>query len=59
MQEIIFFWKVDGPYSCFCNWSKHQITDEINTYKTAEHYLMYHKAILMGDSKSAEAILNL
>ena len=29
----------------------------MNIYKTAEHYMMHHKALLFGDSASAEEIL--
>lgn len=42
---------------CLSNWSKHQLEEDDITFKTAEHYMMYHKAMLMKDRAMAAKIL--
>lgn len=59
IDNYIFFWKhTEIPYGCFSNWSNHSITENSITFKTVEHYIMYHKALLMSDTKIANEILN-
>jgi len=60
---FIFFWCHKNPTSkvnktCFSQWSDHSFSAGCNTFKTAEHYMMYHKAILFGDIEVANKILN-
>jgi ribA/ribD-fused uncharacterized protein len=52
-----FFWKPAQPNGWLSNWSKHPIVDNGVTFPTAEHYLMHHKALLMGDAATAARIL--
>jgi hypothetical protein len=65
-EDFVFFWKQDAKNGIFSNWSKHSFTEQINSndsdngklfFNTAEHYLMYSKAMLFGDLEIAEKIL--
>lgn len=59
MQDnFVFFWKEYQNYGFFSNWSKHSVTENGIRFETLEHYLMYHKAILMGDKSIAKTIIN-
>lgn len=53
----LYFWHPSDALGCLSNWSKHAIVVDGITYKTLEHWLMYHKAIFMGDPETADAIL--
>jgi ribA/ribD-fused uncharacterized protein len=54
----ILFWKITEPeYGCFSNWVFSPFTENGVKFDTAEHYLMYHKALLMGDTLVANTIL--
>jgi ribA/ribD-fused uncharacterized protein len=58
-QEVIYFWReTESDYGCFSNWYPSPFTEDGKLFPTSEHYLMYHKALLMGDVIIAEAILN-
>ena len=58
-QACIYFWKISEPtYGCFSNWFHSPFSDNNNNqFGTAEHYLMYRKALLMGDQTIANQIL--
>jgi ribA/ribD-fused uncharacterized protein len=59
MENIIYFWRETEPvYGCFSNWYASPFEENGKQFPTSEHYLMYHKALLMGDELIAEAILN-
>ena len=54
-----FFWKeTEGPFRCCANWyhSPFALAGQL-VFPTAEHALMYSKAVLFGDTLSASAIL--
>lgn len=53
-QEFFFFWETRSPFS---QW--HPVGFEIDgiKYRTAEHYMMWRKAMLFGDEETAEKIL--
>ncbi len=50
--EYILFW--DGPYS---QWADTPFTFGGITYKTAEHYMMFHKAKFFKDEVAVEKIM--
>ena len=56
MSEIVFFWKGTGN-GWLSNWSPHSFVENDVRFFTAEHYLMYHKALVMGDNDAANRIL--
>jgi ribA/ribD-fused uncharacterized protein len=47
-----FFW--NGPFS---QWYKSDFIENGKTFCTAEQYMMYHKAKLMGDTDTADRIM--
>ena len=64
----IYFWRDDEkPYGCFSQWYASTFTapapdsaGDISaslTFRTAEQYMMYHKAILFKDQKIADKII--
>lgn len=55
---MILFWKPSEKYGFLSNWSKHSIEEDGIVFKTCEHYVMYHKAILMSDLDTAKKILS-
>ncbi len=57
MTSPILFWSAGGYDGYLSNWSPHPVTENGITFKTLEHYLMYHKALVMGDMESAHFIL--
>jgi hypothetical protein len=54
-SKYTFFWETKSPFS---QW--HGVGFEIDgvKFKTAEHFMMYKKAMLFSDTESAEEILN-
>jgi hypothetical protein len=56
---IIHFWPPSGPMGWMSNWSYYKITEDGKSFPTMEHYMIYHKAILMGDEMSAARILGM
>ena len=57
LPNIAFFWKINEGNGWMSNWSPHSFKENGVEFKTAEHYLMYRKALTMGDTKSAVDIL--
>ena len=56
-EEIVFFWKPSDSHGFLSNWSPHKIVENGIEFSTMEHYMMYHKAVLMGDKDTARRIL--
>jgi ribA/ribD-fused uncharacterized protein len=53
-KKYTFFWKDASPFS---QWHKVGFTIDGVHFKTAEHYMMWKKAMLFGDADSAEKVL--
>ncbi len=56
-MKVFFFWKPNENNGWMSNWSIHPIEENGIRFRTAEHYIMYHKALLMNDIENAELIL--
>ncbi len=61
--KFLFFWGHQprragtiGP-ECFSQWWPARFTVDGETFATAEHYMMWRKALLFGDTDSAARIL--
>lgn len=53
-KKYTFFWQTESPFS---QWhSSHFVIDGV-PFKTAEHYMMWKKAIMFGDIQIAEEVL--
>ena len=59
MSETIYFWRTgEVPYGVFSNWARAPFKPlEGPLFSTAEHYIMWRKAVLFDDSSSAERAL--
>jgi ribA/ribD-fused uncharacterized protein len=61
--DFLFFWghrpNKDGSISrtCFSQWWQGAFKAHGETFPTAEHYMMYQKAVLFADAESAELVL--
>lgn len=51
-DEYVFFW--GGPLS---QWAKTPFTYDAIPFQTAEHFMMYNKAIVLGDDDAASRVL--
>jgi ribA/ribD-fused uncharacterized protein len=62
--KYIFFWGHTNKYNeevgkfCFSQWFESPFTVDNITYKTAEHWMMAHKALLFGDKLNFDKIIN-
>ena len=56
-EEVVFFWKEDGPEGHFSNWFKRKFVIDDFEYLHVEQYMMAQKAKLFHDSKRYTAIL--
>lgn len=62
-DNIVTFWKEKGmdvnnpDKRCLSQWAPSEFMDNGVIFKTAEHYMMYHKAILFRDEYYAKEIL--
>lgn len=61
-DSFTFFWRLSDNNPWLSNWSLHPTSIKIENgeekiFQTAEHYLMYSKAVLMGDNDVAKKIL--
>lgn len=54
---IGFFRVTERPYGAFSQWYASPFSEGGVLFPTAEHYMMYHKALLFGDTKVAQAVL--
>lgn len=52
-DKYVFFYG-----SIFSQWVEVDIVEGDNTFNTAEQYMMYHKAVLMGDHDIAQQIMD-
>ena len=60
--KYLYFWghtprSAEVDASCLSQWFPASFVSEGQTFPTAEHFMMYRKALLFGDRDSAEAIL--
>jgi ribA/ribD-fused uncharacterized protein len=60
--KYVFFWGHQKPTvgvtkSCFSQWYESPFEANGNSFQTAEHFMMYEKAMLFGDNIAAERIL--
>ena len=53
----IYFWKTYEKYGCFSQWYRSNFTVENNTFNCCEQYMMYQKALLFNDNRTAQLIL--
>jgi len=53
----IYFWKPYEKYGCFSQWYRSDFTVENNTFNCCEQYMMYQKALLFNDYRTAQLIL--
>jgi hypothetical protein len=56
-KDFVFFWKPEEENACFGNWFPLAFSVDGIHFHTSEHYVMYHKALLMGDEEIARAVL--
>jgi len=61
--DYIFFWghRNDKPFitkACLSQWYKIDIEEASVIYKSAEHYMMAHKALLFNDKKAYDLIIS-
>ena len=60
-RSAVFFWKREDPsLGYLCQWFYLPFRDRADPpveYPTAEHYMMYHKAMLFSDAAVAAAVL--
>lgn len=62
-HKYVFFWGhtpgVDGRVGaeCLSQWAPSPFTVEETEFATAEHYMMWSKAVLFGDEDAAERVL--
>ncbi|WP_052851871.1 NADAR family protein [Streptomyces avicenniae] len=61
--RFLFFWKPEpvtpggvGP-ECLGQWWEGEFSEDGHVFRTAEHYMMAHKAWLFGDEEIAERVL--
>ena len=50
----IYFWKTYEKYGCFSQWYRSDFTVENNTFNCCEQYMMYQKALLFNDNRTAQ-----
>ncbi|WP_435234704.1 NADAR family protein [Psychromonas sp. PT13] len=60
--KYVFFWGHKKPdvgisKTCFSQWYDSPFSADGNKFITAEHYMMFHKAMLFNDVNSAEKVL--
>lgn len=56
-KDYIFFWKPDQKWGMFSQWYYSPFKLGPYTFPTAEHYIMWSKALLFRDQKVADMIL--
>jgi len=60
--KYLFFWghqksTSETTKSCFSQWYTSEFEENGLAFKTAEHYMMYRKAVLFNDEDSAQKVL--
>lgn len=53
-KKYCFFWRANSPFS---NWHKAKFIEDGIEYNCTEQYMMYKKAVLFGDTITANKIL--
>lgn len=56
-DKPIFFCKISEPHGEFSNWYTSPFVEDDIEFRTVEHYMMYHKAKLMGDETIMQSVL--
>ena len=61
-MKYVFFWGHQKPKSgvsksCFSQWYEAPFDSEGKHFLTAEHYMMYYKALFFGDTEAARKVL--
>lgn len=58
-NDYLFFWghSKNSLYGFLSNWYDSPFEKDDVKYQTSEHYMMYQKALLMGDQTTAQLIL--
>lgn len=57
-QKQINFWRVSDKWGFLSNWYKQNLVIKNRTFKCVEQYMMWSKAVLMGDFETAGKILS-
>ncbi len=57
MNKIICFHSPDEPNGYLSNWYPSPFTQDGITFSSMEQYMMYRKAVVFGDTETADAIL--
>lgn len=58
MTDLVLFYGTQGDVGCLSQWYPHApFTHEGQHFRTAEHWMMYQKALLFGDDATARQIL--
>ncbi|WEW61788.1 hypothetical protein PRK78_007284 [Emydomyces testavorans] len=58
MAQSIFFWReTEQPYGFLCQWFPSPFEENGVFFATAEHYMMFQKAVLYSDESTAARIL--
>jgi len=55
-EVFVFFFRPLEANGKLSNWSEHSIKENNIIFDTVEHYIMYHKAVLMNDMNTATLI---
>ena len=56
--RFLYFWgHRDLRPGCLSQWWEAEFTEDDHRYRSAEHYMMAHKAWLFGDGRTAEQVL--
>lgn len=55
--DVVLFYGKNGPLGWMSNFSPLPFEEDGKQFKTSEHYIMYRKAVEMGDFVSASAVL--
>lgn len=60
MSDFVFFFghSSTNPFGCLSNWYPSKFTKDGIDFSNTEQYMMYRKALLMGDASSAQKIVS-
>ncbi|GAA0454944.1 hypothetical protein Ade02nite_03490 [Paractinoplanes deccanensis] len=57
MPKFLFFWGHESAHGCLSQWYPSPFEVDGVRFATAEHYMMWSKAILFGDKEMAGRVL--
>ena len=57
-DKCVFFWKAGGEFGEFSQWFYSPFVYNGKTFRTAEQFMMYMKAVIFNDKAVANKILN-